>query len=68
LTAPRAELEEANMQVHRSDITALLRSRGLDDRADWAERQLPESVDTEKNAALLRMLKIDTADLTPVDN
>jgi hypothetical protein len=56
------------MQVNRSDIIAVLRSRGLDDRADWAERQLPEAVDTEKNAALLRMLKVDTADMTPVES
>ena len=51
------------MQVHRSDIVAALRAEGLDDRADWATRQLPESVDTEKNAALLRMLKIDVSKL-----
>jgi lambda repressor-like predicted transcriptional regulator len=56
------------MQIHRSDIIAALRARGLDDRAAWAERQLPEAVDTDKNAALLRMLKIDTADMTPVDS
>jgi lambda repressor-like predicted transcriptional regulator len=55
------------MQVHRSDIIAALRSRGLHDRAAWAERQLPEAVDTESNAALLRMLKIDTAEMKPVE-
>lgn len=54
------------MQIHRSDIIAALRARGLDDRADWAERQLPEAVDTDKNAALLRMLKIDPADMSQV--
>jgi hypothetical protein len=54
--------------VHRSDIIAVLKSRGLDDRAAWAERQLPEAVDIEKNAALLRMLKVDTSDMTPVEN
>jgi lambda repressor-like predicted transcriptional regulator len=55
-------------QVHRADIIATLRSRGLDDRADWAERQLPEAVDTVKNAALLRMLNIDISGMTPVEN
>jgi hypothetical protein len=55
------------MQIHRADVIAALRARGLDDRADWAERQLPESVDTEKNAALLRMLKIDFSGMAPVD-
>lgn len=55
-------------QVHRADIIATLRSRGLDDRADWAERQLPEAVDTVKNAALLRMLNIDISTMTPVES
>jgi lambda repressor-like predicted transcriptional regulator len=55
------------MQIHRADVIAALRARGLDDRADWAERQLPESVDTEKNAALLRMLKIDFSGMAAVD-
>jgi hypothetical protein len=55
-------------QVHRADIIATLRSRGLDDRADWAERQLPEAVDTVKNAALLRMLNIDISTLATVDS
>jgi hypothetical protein len=68
---PRADIEDIAMQahlVHRSDIIALLKARGLDDRAGWAERQLPEAVDVDKNAALLRMLKIDTADLPPIEN
>ena len=56
------------MQVHRSDIIAALKSRGLDDRAAWAERQLPEAVDTDKNAALLRMLNIDITDMAKVEN
>jgi len=56
------------MQVQRNDIVAALRARGLDDRASWVERQLPEVVDTEKNGALLRMLNIDTAGMTPVDS
>ena len=54
------------MQVNRSDIVAALRAEGLDDRADWATRQLPDPVDTDKNAALLRMLKIDLSKLTQV--
>jgi hypothetical protein len=56
------------MQVQRADIIAELRARGLDDRATFVERQLPESVDTEKNGALLRMLNIDPAGMTPVES
>lgn len=56
------------MQVRRSDIIAALRARGLDDRATFVERQLPDVVDTDSNGALLRMLGIDPADMTPVDH
>jgi hypothetical protein len=54
------------MQVRRTDIVAALRARGLEDRAVFVERQLSEVVDTDRNGALLRMLGVDPADLTPV--
>lgn len=54
------------MQVDRAQITALLRARGLDARADWVERVLPGVVDTHKNGSLLRMLQIDPAGLEKV--
>lgn len=53
------------MQINRADITALLRSRGQSDRADWVDRTLPELVDSHINSALLKMLEIDPAKLTP---
>jgi hypothetical protein len=55
------------VQINRADITALLRSRGQGDRADWVDRTLPEVVDTHNNSALLKMLDIDLSTLTPVD-
>jgi hypothetical protein len=55
------------MLVNKAEIVATLRSRGLDDRADWVDRELPEAVDTQKNGALLRMLNIDPATLAPVE-
>jgi hypothetical protein len=55
------------MYISKSDIVATLRSRGLNERADWVERDLPGLVDTTKNAALLRMLDIDSATMTPAD-
>ena len=45
--------------IDRAEIVATLRSRGLDARADWVDRELPEFVDTYGNAALLRTLGID---------
>lgn len=55
------------MHINKAEIVAVLLSRGLRDRADWVDRTLPEVVDTYRNSALLRMLDIDPAALTPVD-
>jgi hypothetical protein len=55
------------MNVDRSQIVGILRARGLDARADWAERTLPEVVDTETNAGLLTTLSIDPRSLVPVE-
>jgi len=53
--------------IDKADIISVLRSRGLDARADWVDRELPGLVDTYKNAALLRMLGVDPAAISPVD-
>lgn len=55
------------MQIDRAEISTNLRSRGLQDRADWVDRTLPQIVDTYTNGALLRMLGIDPVTMTPVD-
>jgi hypothetical protein len=47
--------------VDKAEIVATLRSRGLHARADWVDRELPELVDTHRNAALLRTLDIEPA-------
>lgn len=47
------------MHVNKSEIVAVLRSRGLQDRADWVDRALPRVVDTRKHSSLLRMLDIE---------
>ena len=49
------------MYIHKAGIISVLRSRGLHARADWVDRELPELVDTYRNAALLRTLAIDPA-------
>ena len=55
------------MQIDKAEVIAVLRARGLHDRADWVDRQLPDIVDTYKNGALLRMLNIDLDTLSPVE-
>lgn len=55
------------MHIDKAEIIAVLRSRGLNARADWVDRDLPRLVDTYKNAALLQMLDIDPAAMSPVD-
>ena len=47
------------MHIDKAEIVAELRSRGLNDRADFVDRELPGIVDTEKNGSLLRMLGVD---------
>jgi hypothetical protein len=55
------------MHIDKAEIIKVLRSRDLNDRADWVERDLPALVDSDKNGALLRMLGIDLAAMSPVD-
>lgn len=55
------------MHINKAEIIAILRSRGLHDRADWVDRELPRVVDTYKNGSLLRMLHIDPAAMSAVD-
>jgi hypothetical protein len=54
------------MNVDRLEIVAILRSRGLHDRADWVGRELPRVIDTHKNGSLLRMLHIESTELLEV--
>lgn len=55
------------MYIDKAEIVSVLRSGGLDARADWVDRALPEFVDTYRNAALLHMLGIDLATMSSVD-
>jgi hypothetical protein len=53
------------MKADKDEIVAKLRSKGLDTRADWVQRELPELVDTDRNRSLLSTLDIDPATLHP---
>ena len=55
------------MYIDKGEIVALLRSRGLDARADWVDKDLPQLVDIHKNATLLKTLNIDPATLPLID-
>jgi hypothetical protein len=55
------------MKVLRAQVVATLRDRGLNARADWADRTLPDIVDTEANAGLLRTLAIAPESLQSAD-
>ncbi|HEV7900196.1 MAG TPA: hypothetical protein VGP31_20380 [Planosporangium sp.] len=55
------------MHIDKAELIANLRSRGLHHRADWVDRELPQLVDTHKNGALLQMLDVDLAAMSPVD-
>lgn len=50
------------MHIDKTEIVAMLRARGLNERADWVDRTLPALVDTATNSSLLRTLDIDPAD------
>ena len=53
------------MHINKTEVISALRSRGLNARADWVDRELPELVDVHKNAALLQMLGVDPAGISP---
>ena len=55
--------KENGMQVDRDTVLNMLRDTGKTDEAERAERELPEQVDTERDAGLLERFGINPADL-----
>jgi hypothetical protein len=51
------------MNFDKSQILDLLRSQGDDDKAEQAERELPDQVDTDRDGGLLSKLGLDVGDL-----
>ena len=51
------------MQIDKSQILEMLQSRGDSDAASQADSQLPQQVDTDRDAGLLSSLGIDVSDL-----
>lgn len=51
------------MQIDKQTVLDLLRERGQQDQAQQAERELPDQVDTDRDAGLLGRFGIDPSDL-----
>ena len=51
------------MQIDKSQILDLLRSQGDEGKAQQADQELPQQVDTEQDAGLLSKLGIDPQDI-----
>ena len=51
------------MQIPKEKVLELLRERGQHDKADQADSELPDQVDTDEHADLLQRLGIDPGDL-----
>jgi hypothetical protein len=52
------------MILEKVKVVEALRDRGLDERAGWVSRQLPDIIDAKTNAGLLSTLGIDIAALS----
>lgn len=51
------------MQIDKETVLALLREQGREQEAEEARRELPDEVDTERDAGVLQRLGIDPAAL-----
>ena len=51
------------MNIDKDQILQLLRSQGDDAKAQQADQELPDQVDTDKDAGLLQKIGIDPMEL-----
>ena len=51
------------MEIDRSQIVEMLKNRGNTDKADQAQSDLPDKVDTDKDSGLLDKYGINVQDL-----
>jgi hypothetical protein len=51
------------MNIDKNQILALLRSQGDEGKAQQADQELPDQVDTDRDAGLLSRFGIDPMDL-----
>jgi hypothetical protein len=60
---PTPARQEETMEIPKDQILKLLRDRGDDGKADQADQELPDKVDTDQHADQLQKLGIDPKDL-----
>jgi hypothetical protein len=51
------------MEIPKDKILELLRQRGDDDKAQQADRELPDQVDPDRDQSILERIGIDPQDL-----
>ncbi len=51
------------MQIDKTQIIDMLKSRGENDKAQQAQSQLPDKVDTDKDAGMLSKFGVNPKDL-----
>lgn len=51
------------MEINKTKVIEVLKRRGLNDRAEWVDRQLPARIDVYDNASLLATLSINPDEL-----
>jgi hypothetical protein len=51
------------VQIDKNTILELLRERGQQDQASQADQELPEQVDTDRDAGLLQRFGLDPQEL-----
>jgi lipopolysaccharide biosynthesis regulator YciM len=51
------------MQIDKEQVLELLRSRGEHDKAQQAEQELPDQVDTDQHAGALQKFGLDPKEL-----
>jgi hypothetical protein len=51
------------MQIPKEQVLEVLRERGDHDKADQADRELPDQVDPEQHASLLSKFGVDPKEL-----
>jgi hypothetical protein len=60
---PLRHSKERATEIPKDKILELLRSRGDNDKADQADNELPDQVDTERDSGLLSKFGIDPSEL-----
>jgi hypothetical protein len=58
------ERNEAVVLIDKTEIMALLLSRGSEERAAWVDRELPRLVDTDIHSGLLELLRVDVSTMS----